>query len=302
MLAERSFAIGFGGVCARLFAGASTNSEKVFWFVIIARQAAATATYGALEDEWLRLARRASILRPDARAGSFHHSPLSMHAFAVASFALRSGLRLPLYADLFEIFSASDRDAWCSARQLAGIEAPRSLPTMGWMWDTTRCRRAGLADLKRDPSLRLIVQNQIYGSNCMDCRRFLCRGARGLGSVPGKADRAQTCPVAGTHAELSPTATASFLAPSPSSSPLASPEAAPQAVRRQPRPFAEKTETLRNSDVELHLTNRGGGIAEAVLLNHMAEDDKHVTLNSGITCRSARSLKIRQAPRFRNLR
>jgi ribonuclease P protein component len=32
------------------------------WFVIIARHEAATATYGELEDEWLRLARRASIL------------------------------------------------------------------------------------------------------------------------------------------------------------------------------------------------------------------------------------------------
>jgi ribonuclease P protein component len=33
-----------------------------FWFVIIARHQAATASYGVLEDEWLRLARRASIL------------------------------------------------------------------------------------------------------------------------------------------------------------------------------------------------------------------------------------------------
>ena len=33
-----------------------------FWFVIVARYEAATANYGALEDEWLRLARRASIL------------------------------------------------------------------------------------------------------------------------------------------------------------------------------------------------------------------------------------------------
>jgi ribonuclease P protein component len=32
------------------------------WFVVIARYQAATASYGALEDEWLRLARRASIL------------------------------------------------------------------------------------------------------------------------------------------------------------------------------------------------------------------------------------------------
>ena len=32
------------------------------WFVIIARHGAAKGSYGALEDEWLRLARRASIL------------------------------------------------------------------------------------------------------------------------------------------------------------------------------------------------------------------------------------------------
>ena len=32
------------------------------WLVIVARYEAATASYGALEDEWLRLARRASIL------------------------------------------------------------------------------------------------------------------------------------------------------------------------------------------------------------------------------------------------
>ena len=32
------------------------------WFVIIARYEAAAASYDALEDEWLRLARRASIL------------------------------------------------------------------------------------------------------------------------------------------------------------------------------------------------------------------------------------------------
>jgi ribonuclease P protein component len=33
-----------------------------FWIVVIARRDAANATYHALEDEWLRLARRASIL------------------------------------------------------------------------------------------------------------------------------------------------------------------------------------------------------------------------------------------------
>jgi ribonuclease P protein component len=33
-----------------------------FWIVIVARREAAIASYRALEDEWLRLARRASIL------------------------------------------------------------------------------------------------------------------------------------------------------------------------------------------------------------------------------------------------
>ncbi len=34
------------------------------WLVVIARPAAAKASYQQLEDEWLRLARRASILAP----------------------------------------------------------------------------------------------------------------------------------------------------------------------------------------------------------------------------------------------
>ncbi len=36
--------------------------RQQFWIVIIARRNAVKASYGALEDEWLRLARRASIL------------------------------------------------------------------------------------------------------------------------------------------------------------------------------------------------------------------------------------------------
>jgi ribonuclease P protein component len=35
-----------------------------FWFVVIARPAAACSSYRALKDEWLRLAERASILAP----------------------------------------------------------------------------------------------------------------------------------------------------------------------------------------------------------------------------------------------
>ncbi len=45
--------------------------------------------------------------------------------------------------------------------------------------------------------------------------------------------------------------------------------------------FEEKTETMRNSDVEFRLTNRGGGISEVRLLNHAAENGKgEVVLNS----------------------
>jgi len=74
---------------------------------------------------------------------------------------------------------------------------------------------------------------------------------------------------------------ASIAGVSPSPLPVFSP-----AVSSTPQPaatvapFPEKTETLRNADVELHLTNRGGGIRDAVLMHHIAEGDKPVTLNS----------------------
>src|SRR5215208_7414216 len=84
-------------------------------------------------------------------------------------------------------------------------------------------------------------------------------------------------PVAVTPAQPSPTATPAISSGSPS--PLALPEAAPQAAESVPT-FAEKGETLRNSDVELRFTNRGGGTAEAAMFNHIAEDAKRVTLNS----------------------
>src|SRR5215831_2918043 len=87
----------------------------------------------------------------------------------------------------------------------------------------------------------------------------------------------RSAPVTAAPGQPSPTAMPAILAAS--ASPIATPEAAPQATESVPS-FAEKTETLRNSDVELRLTNRGGGISEAVVLNHIAEDAKRVTLNS----------------------
>src|SRR3982751_4132158 len=76
-------------------------------------------------------------------------------------------------------------------------------------------------------------------------------------------------PLAGTNASPVPLASSSP-APPPTASPAT--EATPA--------FAEKNETLRNDDVELRLTNRGGGIREAVLLNHLAQGNEQVVLNS----------------------
>jgi YidC/Oxa1 family membrane protein insertase len=83
---------------------------------------------------------------------------------------------------------------------------------------------------------------------------------------------------ANTPAQLSPTPTAVANASAP---PLATavPGIAPKVAEAIPS-FPEQVETLRNSDVELRLTNRGGGIREAVLLNHLAQDDQRVVLNS----------------------
>ncbi|HWM24032.1 MAG TPA: membrane protein insertase YidC [Chthoniobacterales bacterium] len=70
-----------------------------------------------------------------------------------------------------------------------------------------------------------------------------------------------------------PTATAGQ-APPASAAPAASPVASVP-------PFAEKSETLRNDDVELFLTNRGGGIREARLLRHVeAKGKSEIVLNS----------------------
>src|SRR3954471_23027283 len=59
-------------------------------------------------------------------------------------------------------------------------------------------------------------------------------------------------PTPAALASNSPSATTSVApVPAPTATPTATSPAAPA--------FAEKTETLRNEDVELHLTNRGGG-------------------------------------------
>jgi ribonuclease P protein component len=76
---EKRFRVGFvtskriGGAVARnrvrrrLRDVVRTQQWKLrtgFWLVVIARPAAAHASYSVLKDEWLRLAERASILAP----------------------------------------------------------------------------------------------------------------------------------------------------------------------------------------------------------------------------------------------
>jgi YidC/Oxa1 family membrane protein insertase len=85
-------------------------------------------------------------------------------------------------------------------------------------------------------------------------------------------------PVNVASGEASPTASPKVFEASP---PPATTEITPKTAEPVPS-FAEKIETLRNSDVELRLTNRGGGIKEAVLLRQMAEKGQHVVLNSAL--------------------
>ncbi len=71
---------------------------------------------------------------------------------------------------------------------------------------------------------------------------------------------------------------------SPATPPLATTApAAPQpAATPAGEQFEEKSEVLANDDVELRLTNRGGGISEARLLHHKAETAPgYIILNAG---------------------
>ncbi len=71
---------------------------------------------------------------------------------------------------------------------------------------------------------------------------------------------------------------AATASPPEAEAPAPAPTAAPTPTPAVPV-FAEKKAVLRNSDVELRLTNRGGAISEVVLRNHVAEDGHPVVLN-----------------------
>src|SRR6266487_2521278 len=84
-------------------------------------------------------------------------------------------------------------------------------------------------------------------------------------------------PVTAAPQQISPVPTAAASGSPPPV--VAAPQIPSKAAETTPS-FPEKIETLRNSDVELHLTNRGGGIKEAVLLKQVAEKGQRVILNS----------------------
>jgi YidC/Oxa1 family membrane protein insertase len=94
--------------------------------------------------------------------------------------------------------------------------------------------------------------------------------------LPPPSVRAIVSPTPAAAPE-SPATAAASQAPLGSPSPGAIPSPSPAASIP---PFVEKTEALRNNDVELRLTNRGAGISEAVLLKHTVENGQQVVLNS----------------------
>ncbi|HEX8679772.1 MAG TPA: membrane protein insertase YidC [Chthoniobacterales bacterium] len=102
----------------------------------------------------------------------------------------------------------------------------------------------------------------------------------GTQAPPVQPRAAAVTPAPETPLEASPIPAALGAAPLPAQAPSTSVAAAPAPEATTPA-FEERIEPLSNSDVELRLTNRGGGISEAHLLNHKAEhSDGVVVLNS----------------------
>src|SRR5438309_909702 len=95
--------------------------------------------------------------------------------------------------------------------------------------------------------------------------------------------------------QISPIPTAAGSASTP---PVVSAPAIPSKAAEAAPTFPEKIETLRNSDVELRLTNRGGGIKEAVLLKQVAEKGQRVILNSAECAPIGAIIEQPSAPAF----
>src|SRR4029453_16156242 len=97
--------------------------------------------------------------------------------------------------------------------------------------------------------------------------------------VPAKIS-ASPSPAPGVGQDsVEPGATVATSLPSSTESRPTSAATPPNEATPTPAPFVEKTTTLRNADLELLLTNRGGGIAEAILPRHKGENGGPVKLN-----------------------
>ena len=132
----------------------------------------------------------------------------------------------------------------------------------------------------------------VYGPTSLDCRYALHHWPGRLAGLHGEAsgacadeDFASPSPATGPGRDsVEPGATVATSSPSPTPGSTESrPTSAttpPNEATPTPAPFVEKTTTLRNADLEVLLTNRGGGIAEAILPKHKGENGAPVKLNA----------------------
>jgi len=97
-------------------------------------------------------------------------------------------------------------------------------------------------------------------------------------NAPPPPVRVAASPTPGSP-ESEPTGSTPVAAQPPSVSSAPAPIPTPSATASV-QPFEEKLESLKNDDVELRLTNRGGGISEAVLLKHSLDNGDRVVLNA----------------------
>jgi hypothetical protein len=129
----RSFAIAFDVVFEKLCAGTNTNCGKASGSCLLPGNRLQPPRIAPWNMNCCA-SQGALLFCCDAGSDSSYYSHLSVDAFAVTWPALRCRLRLPIYADLLDIFSGSSGDAWRPPRKLVGTQAPGALSTLGWMW------------------------------------------------------------------------------------------------------------------------------------------------------------------------
>src|SRR5712691_4643885 len=105
-LEAQLLATAFGAVCGKSCASTSTNCEKVFGLCSLPDAMPRTRTIARWNMNGC-VSRSALLFCFDAPISSSFDSHLSVDALAVPPFAVRSEFRLPIYANVFGIFSGS---------------------------------------------------------------------------------------------------------------------------------------------------------------------------------------------------